>query len=129
MKIDHVAVWVDDLEGMKEFYLKYFDASCGEKYHNPKKNYTSYFISFDKGGSRIELMNRPDIADNHHARGVLKGWAHLSVSVGGKDAVDKMTERFRREGYVIESEPRTTGDGYYESGISDPEGNFIEITE
>jgi lactoylglutathione lyase len=35
----------------------------------------------------------------------------------------------RKNGFSIIGEPRTTGDGYYESVISDPEGNLIEITE
>jgi lactoylglutathione lyase len=43
--------------------------------------------------------------------------------------VDSLTERLRADNYIIESEPRTTGDGFYESVILDTEGNLIEITE
>lgn len=129
MKIDHLAIWVDDLEAMRSFYLKYFDTSCGEIYRNPAKGYSSYFVSFGDGGSRIELMNRPDIADNSHKRGMLKGLAHFSITVGWRAKVDELTERLRADGYTIESEPRTTGDGYYESVVLDPEGNFVEIVE
>ena len=129
MKVEHIAYWVEDIEAVKEFYLNYFDVTCGNKYINPKKNYTSYFITFNEGGSRIELMHRPDISENLSKRGFMKGLAHLSISVGGKEIVDKLTERFRKDGYTIESEPRTSGDGYYESAVSDPEGNYIEILE
>lgn len=131
MRIEHLAVWVDDIEKMRTFYLTYFDAVCGEKYVNPNKNYTSYFLSFGEGGCRIELMHRPDISDNTSApkRGFVKGLAHFAVSLGSADAVTGLTERLRADGYVVEGEPRTTGDGYFESIVLDPEGNFIEITE
>lgn len=128
MKIDHLAIWVEDLETMRQFYLRYFDVTCGEKYFNPKRNYTSYFLTFSGGSSRIELMLQPDIRDNEKDRGLIKGLAHLSINVGSKDAVNNLTERLRRDGYTIIGEPRTTGDGYYESVILDPEGNYIEIT-
>lgn len=129
MRIEHLAIWVEDLEKMKEFYLTYFDVTCGERYHNLKKNYTSYFLSFNEGGCRIELMHRPDVSDNKEVRGMLKGLAHFSLLVGSKVIVDSLTERLRKDGYVVAGEPRTTGDGYYESVVLDPEGNYIEIAE
>ena len=129
MKIVHIALWVDNLEQMKDFYLSYFDATCNKKYTNPTKKFTSYFISFKEGGCSIELMNKPDILENNESRGNRKGWAHLAISVGSKEKVDEMTELFRQDGFRIEGEPRITGDGFYESIILDPEGNFIEITE
>jgi len=129
MKIEHIAIWVEDIEAMSWFYTKYFDVTRGEKYFNPKKNYTSYFIVFNDGGSRIELMHRPDIADNKMKRGTAMGYAHIAVSLGSKGLVDSLTECLRNDGFIIEGEPRTTGDGYYESIILDPEGNYIEITE
>lgn len=129
MRIEHIAIWVEDIEVMREFYLTYFDVSCGDKYVNLQKKYTSYFLRFNEGGSRIELMHRPDIVENPNSRGLLKGLAHLALSVGSPAAVDELTSRLRTAGYTIQSEPRTTGDGYYESVVLDPEGNFIEITE
>lgn len=128
MKIEHLAIWTDDIEAMREFYTSYFDVSCGDKYVNPTKKYTSYFLTFNEGESRIELMHRPDITENKEKRGLIKGLAHFSVSVGSKEAVDELTNRLRTDGYTIEGELRTTGDGYYESVVLDPEGNFIEIT-
>ena len=56
------------------------------------------------------------------------GLTHFAISVGSKETVDELTERFRGDGYKIDGEPRTTGDGYYESVVLDPEGNQIEIT-
>lgn len=129
MKIEHIAIWVEDIEAMSRFYTKYFDVTRGEKYFNPKKNYTSYFIVFNDGGSRIELMHRPDIADSKMKRGTGMGYAHIAVSLGSKGLVDSLTECLRNDGFIIEGEPRTTGDGYYESIILDPEGNYIEIME
>ncbi|MBS1915468.1 MAG: VOC family protein [Bacteroidetes bacterium] len=128
MKIEHLAIWVDDLETMREFYLKYFDATSGEKYTNEKKGFTSYFLMFGGSKTRLELMNRKDIVREPAKRGFMKGIAHFSISVGGKEAVNELTERLRADNYTIESEPRTTGDGYYESVVSDPEGNYVEIS-
>jgi lactoylglutathione lyase len=129
MKIEHLALWVDDLEVMKAFYLKYFDTSVGEKYTNPIKQYSSYFLSFGEGTTRLELMHKPGIASADGQRGLTKGIAHFSISAGGKEKVDELTELLRNDNYTVFSEPRTTGDGYYESVVLDPEGNFLEITE
>lgn len=127
MKIEHVALWVDDIERMREFYLTYFDVVCGDKYVNPKKNYTSYFLSFGKETTRIELMHRPDIFEANANRGLTKGLAHLSITIGTRDDVNVLTERLRADGYTIVGEPRTSGDGYYESVVLDPENNYIEL--
>ncbi len=128
MKLDHIALWVNDLEKMKDFFINYFQVSSNEKYSNPKKEFTSYFLSFPKGG-RIEIMHRPDIFEYQEQKGLTNGLTHLAISVGGKNNVDTLTELLRRDGYTIAGEPRTTGDGFYESVILDPEGNPIEITE
>jgi lactoylglutathione lyase len=128
MKIEHLAIWVDDLETMKHFYLTYFDVTSGEKYTNEKKGYSSYFLVFRDGKTRLELMNRKDIVHEPDKRGFMKGIAHFAIAVGGKDAVNQLTEKLRSNNYTIESEPRTTGDGYYESVVLDPEGNYVEIT-
>ncbi len=127
MKIEHVAIWVDDLERMREFYMKYFRTKSGEKYINSKKGFASYFLTFEEGGARLEIMNRSDIKEEQCNRSVSKGYTHLAISVGSKNTVDRVTELLRSDGYTVESEPRTTGDGYYESVVIDPEGNPIEI--
>ncbi|TLX77815.1 glyoxalase/bleomycin resistance/extradiol dioxygenase family protein [Labilibacter sediminis] len=127
MRIDHVAFWVRDLEKMRAFYQEFFGMSCGERYENSAKGFTSYFLSF-KEGDRIEIMHKTD----HQTKvdqSVLLGFTHLAISVGSKQRVDELTELIRSMGYEIIGEPRYTGDGYYESVISDPEGNHIEITE
>jgi lactoylglutathione lyase len=125
MKIEHLAIWVRDLEKMKSFYCTYFGATAGEKYVNPKKEFESYFLSF-QGGPRLELMRKPQI--NESTEKELLGFAHLAISVGGKEQVDNLTEKLRSDGYKVIGQPRTTGDGYYESLILDPEGNRMEIT-
>ncbi len=128
MKIEHLAIWVRDLEAMKGFYLQFFDLVSNEKYHNPAKQFSSYFLSF-ASGARIELMHRPDIADLPKPSSEVSGYAHFAISLGSKEQVDRLTEAIRSQGHRIVGEPRTTGDGYYESVVADPEGNFIELTE
>lgn len=127
MKIHHIAFWVDDIEQMRRFYLDYFDVTCGEKYVNPQKEFTSYFLTFKEGGACIELMHKPAITECGKERGFMKGLAHYAISLGSAEAVNKLTERLREDGYVIAGEPRTTGDGYYESAVLDPEGNYLEL--
>jgi lactoylglutathione lyase len=128
MKIEHIAIWTLDLEKMKSFYLNFFDLKSNEKYYNPQKKFSSYFLSFENG-ARIELMNRPDISEFIEKKDSKLGLTHFAISVGSKEKVDLITELVRKNGFNIIGEPRTTGDGYYESVISDPEGNLIEITE
>lgn len=128
MKIDHLALWCDDIEKMREFYTKYFNCKSNAKYYNSKKQFSSYFLSFDDGGSRIELMNRNDINKEPTKRGFIKGIAHFDIEVKDKQTVDSLYELLEKDGYTIESQPRTTGDGYYELAILDPEGNYVEIS-
>lgn len=130
MKIEHLAIWVKDLEKMKDFYVEYFSLKCNEKYFNPAKIFSSYFLSF-KEGCRIELMHNPEIANLNNGVNDLSeklGLTHFAISVGSKEKVNSITERLRKDGYQVLGEPRTTGDGYYESVIVDPENNRIEIT-
>ena len=126
MRINHVAMWVSDLEKMKTFYEKYFHAKAGNRYHNPIKNFSSYFLTFEND-CRLEIMSRPDILKSGE-RKELFGFTHHAISVGSKERVNSLTELLRGNGYAIVGEPRTTGDGYYESVILDPENNRIEIT-
>ncbi len=127
MKIEHLAIWVSDLEVMRRFYENYFNASSGELYKNPKKNFSSYFLSFDEG-ARLELMQKPEIPVLLDQTTEHMGIIHFAISIGTKEKVDSLTEQLRTDGFRIVGEPRTTGDGYYESVIQDPEGNRIEIT-
>ena len=113
---------------MREFYLQFFDLNSNEKYHNSKKNFSSYFLSFPTG-ARIELMYNPEIHKIVKTVKLKLGLTHFAISVGSKEKVDELTNLIKENGYIIVGEPRITGDGYYESLISDPEGNLIEITE
>lgn len=128
MKIEHLAIWVLDLEKMKSFYETYFQAAAGEKYHNPRKQFTSYFLSFEEG-PRLEIMHRPNIPENFNdIIQEYQGIIHFAISVGSKDKVDQLTIELQNAGYQVVGVPRTTGDGYYESVVLDPENNRIEIT-
>jgi len=129
MKIEHLAIWVKDLEVVKDFYIKYFGMKCSEKYTNIKRNFSSYFLSFDGGVTRIEVMTRPDVLEVNGKHCIPSGLAHFSISVGEKEKVNELTKVLRKDGYKIVGELRTTGDGYYESVVEDCEGNLVEITE
>ncbi len=129
MKIEHLAIWVRDLEKSRDFYSKYFNMECGEKYTNSKKQFTSYFLSFKGASTRLEIMHRHDISEALSSHALSFGLTHFAISVGSKEHVDSLTEQLRTDGFQIAGEPRTTGDGYYESVVLDPEGNHIEITE
>ena len=128
MKIDHLAIWVEDLDRMKSFYTKYFNMMCSEKYINKKKQFSSYFLSFPTG-ARLEIMHRTDIIKSEQERGSLFGLTHFSISVGNKENVNYLTKLLRLDGFEIIGEPRRTGDGYYESVVMDCEENHVEITE
>lgn len=127
IRIEHIAMYVNDLEGAKEFFEQYFGAKSNEKYHNTKTDFKSYFLSFDKG-ARLEIMTKPNLSDGE--KSLLKtGYVHLALSVGSRERVDRLTSRLKADGYCVISGPRVTGDGYYESCISGFENNLIEITE
>lgn len=128
MRIEHLAIWANDLESLKDFYTKYFNLTSSDKYINPKTKFNSYFLSFGNEKTRIELMYIPDL-ENSESRGYLQGLAHFAISVGSKENVDIFSERIKKDGFFMVSKPRVTGDGYYESVILDPEGNYVEITE
>jgi len=128
MLIEHLAIWCSDIEKMKLFYAKWFNASANTRYFNPVKNFSSYFLSFESG-PRLELMQMPGIPDNQNDLvKQYKGLIHFAISVGSAEEVNRLTEAMRFSGITILGEPRFTGDGYYESVIADPEGNRIEIT-
>lgn len=127
MRIEHVAMYVSDLEAARDFFVKYLGGKSNDGYHNKNTDFRSFFISFDDG-TRIELMNKPGMVDaeKHLTR---TGYAHIAFSVGNRQRVDELTQLLKDDGYEVVSGPRVTGDGYYESCIVGIEGNQIEITE
>ncbi len=127
MFIEHIAMYVNDLEAAKNFFIKYFNATTNEGYHNKTTDFRSYFLTFDNG-ARLEIMNKPVM--NDAAKELTHtGYIHIAFRLGSKKAVDKLTEQLQNDGYEIISGPRTTGDGYYESCMIGIEGNQIELTE
>lgn len=127
IRIEHVAMWTADLEGLAAFYAKYFGAQIGPKYTNPAKGYESRFLSFGEG-ARLELMTTRSLQPVRHAPGAQRmGLTHLAVSVGSPERVDELTAGLRADGFQVVDGPRRTGDGYYESVVLDPDGNRIEV--
>jgi lactoylglutathione lyase len=127
-RIEHIALWVDDLDALSAFYAQAFGAQVGLRYLNAAKGFESCFITFDSG-ARIELMTTSRLSPARHAPGVERmGFTHVAIALGSETAVDELTARLRADGIAVLDGPRRTGDGYYESVVLDPEGNRIEIT-
>ena len=126
MKINHIALYVTDLESARDFFVKYLGGRSSDVYHNPRTHFRSYFLSFEDG-ARLELMTRPEIEDSEKPP-IRAGYVHVSFSLGSREAVDALTQRLREDGYRVLDGPRTTGDGYYESCVVGIEGNLVELT-
>ncbi len=126
MRIEHIAMYVNDLEAARRFFVKYLGGTSNDGYHNKNTDFRSFFISFEDR-ARLELMTKPEITDADKPL-TRTGYAHVAFSVGSKEKVDELTELLKADGYEVVSGPRTTGDGYYESCIVAIEGNQIEIT-
>lgn len=122
--IEHIGLWVRDIDAVAAFYVRYFGAHVGALYQNPRKGFESRFLEFGTG-ARLEIMTRTDV----DARGAAEmlGWAHVAIAVGDATTVDGLAARFRADGVAVDSGPRRTGDGYYECVVRDPEGNRVEI--
>lgn len=119
-------MYVNDLEGARDFFIRYFEAASNEKYYNPQTGFQSYFLSFSDG-ARLEIMTKEDMAQGKKEL-VQSGYIHIAFSAGSRERVDMLTRQLKADGYQVVSGPRVTGDGYYESCILDSEGNQIEIT-
>ena len=127
-RIEHIALWVENLDTLSAFSAKTFGAQVGPRYVNAAKGFESSFLTFHSGG-RIELMKTTRLSPTRHPPGVERmGLTHLAISLGSEAARNEMTERLRLDGITVLDGPRHTGDGYYESVVLDPEGNRIEIT-
>ena len=126
MKIEHIAMYVSDIEQAKAFFQRYFGAQPNDIYHNERTGFRSYFLTFDNG-ARLEIMNRLDCC-NAQSAPFSYGYAHLAFAAGSREKVDELTKQLSMDGYEVISGPRVTGDGYYESCILGFEGNIIEIT-
>jgi lactoylglutathione lyase len=127
-RIEHIALWVDNLDAVSAFYLRAFGARVSSRYVNAAKGFESCFLTFESG-ARIELMRTSRLSPMRHAAGAERmGLTHFAISLGSETAVNELTARLRAEGISVLDGPRRTGDGYYESVVLDPEGNRIEIT-
>ena len=125
MKIEHIALYVNDLNAARDFFIRYLGAVSNDGYHNAKTGFRSYFLCFEDG-SRLEIMKKPGVFARTSFEEQM-GYAHIAFSLGNKEKVDALTKRLKTDGYEIVSGPRTTGDGYYESCIIGIENNRIEL--
>ena len=128
VRIEHIALWTNDIERSRHFYVTYFGAVAGAGYHNEVKGFESIFLSFTSG-ARIELMRTTTLSPLVIESGAQRmGLTHFAISVGSEQLVDALTERMRSDGFSVMDDPRRTGDGYYESVVLDPDGNRVEVT-
>ncbi len=127
MKIEHIAIWSEDIEKLKKFYISYFEATSNDGYINNKTGFKSYFLTFNEG-ARLEIMQIEKIKKIKDLTNQYLGYCHMAICVDTTFEVKKITEKLKKDGYQVLSEPRITGDGYFESVILDPEGNHVEIT-
>jgi lactoylglutathione lyase len=124
--VAHVAIWTRDLERLRDFYVRFLGARPGPLYRSARRPFESCFLSFEEG-ARLELMRIPDLAAAPGSDPRV-GLAHVAFAVGGRERVDALTAELRAQGFAVVGEPRTTGDGYYESVVLDPDGNVVELT-
>ncbi len=124
MRIEHVGLWVRDIDTVAAFYAKYFGARIGALYQNPRKGFESRFLELGTG-ARLELMKRSDVSTR--AADEQLGLAHVALVVGDEACVDALAARFIADGLPPDGGPRRTGDGYYECVVRDPEGNRVEL--
>lgn len=123
-RIEHVGLWVRDLDLVCDFYVRHFGAQPGPRYQNVAKGFTSRFLAF-ADGARLELMT--SLGRLSSAGGEHLGLAHMALSLGSEAAVDALTAQLKASNVPVLDGPRCTGDGYYESVVLDPEGNRIEL--
>jgi lactoylglutathione lyase len=123
-RLEHVALWVRDVERVAAFYARYFGAQVGGRYENPRKGFQSRFLAF-ASGARLEIMSRSDV--DKRGVGESLGLAHLAIAIGDEAAVNALAEQLKADGVPVLDGPRRTGDGYYECVVLDPEGNRVEI--
>ena len=127
-RMEHVAMWVRDLDLVCAFYEEHFGAVAGKRYENTAKGFASRFLVF-QSGARLEVMTTTVLSPVVHEPGAHRmGLTHLAISLGSENAVTTLTSRLRSRGVPVPDGPRRTGDGYYESVVLDPEGNRIELT-
>jgi lactoylglutathione lyase len=129
MILEHIAIFTDKLEVLKNFYTKYFGGKPNKKYINKEKQFQSYFLTFTSG-ARLEIMSKPNIPDNANDTINLqhKGLIHLAFAMETMKEVDEKARLLAQDGYKILNGPRKTGDGYYEFETLDPDNNRIEVT-
>jgi lactoylglutathione lyase len=129
LALEHVAIWTNQLEKLKDYYVTYFGGKPNEKYFNPVKKFESYFLTF-KSGARLELMQMPGIPENlNDTLGKQhQGIIHLAFGVATKQEVDDKAKELQAAGFSILNGPRKTGDGYYEFETLDPDNNRLEVT-
>lgn len=129
MTLEHIALWTENPESLKDFYCLHFGGKSNSLYHNQKTGFKSYFISFS-GGARLEIMQMEAIPANLNDRKTKQhlGLIHLAFGANSQEEVDEKAKDLQEAGYEILRGPRTTGDGYYEFETLDPDGNRIEVT-
>ncbi len=128
MKLEHIAIWTNQLEILRGYYERYFNAESNAKYTNPTTGFESYFLTF-KSGARLEIMSKPNIPDNLNDTidAQYLGLIHFAFEVETMREVEEKALELSKAGFKILRGPRKTGDGYYEFETLDPDNNRLEV--
>ena len=98
MFVEHIAVWVRDLEKkMAEFYETYFGAQRSEKISQHQDWVSILFLRFDSG-SRIELTTKQHL---HPGGTDTLGYTHLAMALKSQAEVDAYAQRFVSDGFLL----------------------------
>lgn len=125
VRLEHVAVWTPDVDRLVAFYTRWLAAQAGPPYRNPRTGLHTVFLTWPDCPTRLEVMARPDVS--LPSAGPRLGYAHLALTVGPPEEVDRMTRELAAAEVRIAGQPRWTGDGYYEAVLLDPDGNPVEL--
>ena len=128
MKLEHIAIWTNQLDILRGYYEQYFGGQSNDKYTNPTTGFQSYFLTF-KSGARLEIMSKPNIPPNQNDTidEQYLGLIHFAFEVETMVEVEEKAVELQKAGFKILRGPRKTGDGYYEFETLDPDNNRLEV--
>lgn len=122
MKLQHIAFWTNDIGRAIRFYQQHFQGKV--LFSHTDGDFSCTFISICNS-VRLELMHKPGLPEEQLGDRV--GYSHLSLDVGSRTEVNRLTDYFLTQGVPLEKCKVQYDDGYYESSVFDPDGNIIEL--
>lgn len=115
--IEHVALFADDLEASRDFFIRVFGMRV--VLDNSKAPVRGYFLA-SEGGSILEVIERPQGETNTNQRYV----CHVAFAV---DDVAVARRAIEAEGLVFETDTFVDTPEFQTAFFRDPEGNRLQI--